>query len=125
MESLTSYITRLAEAHCVSTGVLFSKEIDALTGKGKLSTFRLEENAGYSTHAINGRGGPARDFVRAFESLTHRSGLRYLTLLPWEDVLPHQGGIQRHSRAWCVPCLHMWKADAIGAGRPHAELSGY
>jgi hypothetical protein len=118
VESLTGYITRLAEAHCVSTGVLFSKEIDALTGKGKLFTFTLEENASYSTHTINGRGGPARDFVRALESLTHRSGLRYLTLLPWEDVLPFQGGIQRRSRAWCVPCLHMWKADAMPVYEP-------
>jgi hypothetical protein len=112
VESLTGYVARLAEAHCVSTGVLFSKEIDALTGKGNIFTFRLEENAGYSTHTINGRGGPARDFVRALESLTHRSGLRYLTLLPWEHVLPHQGGIQRRSRAWCVQCLHMGKAGA-------------
>ena len=118
VESLTSYITRLAEAHCVSTGVLFSKEIDALTGKGKILTFRLEENTSYSTHSINGRGGPAGDFVRALESLTHRSGLHYLTLLPWEDVLPFQGGIQRRSRAWCVPCLHMWKADAMPVYEP-------
>jgi len=112
VESLTGYITRLAEAHCVSTGVLFRKEIDALTGKGNIFTFRIEGNAGYSTHTINGRGGPARDFVRALESLTHRPGLRYLTLLPWEDVLPHQGGFQRRARAWCVQCLHGWKADA-------------
>jgi hypothetical protein len=41
-----------------------------------------------------------------------------LTLLPWEDVLPFQGGIQRRSRAWCVPCLHMWKADAMPVYEP-------
>ena len=67
---------------------------------------------------LNGRGGPARDFVRALESLTHRSGLRYLTLLPWEDVLPHQGGFQRRVRAWCVQCLHMWKAGAMPVYEP-------
>jgi hypothetical protein len=111
VESLTGYITRLAEAHCVSTGVLFRKEIDVLTGKGNIFTFRLDAHSGYSTHTINGRGGPARDFVCALESLTHRSGLCYLTLLPWADVLPHQGGFQRRARAWCVQCLHMWKAD--------------
>ena len=112
VESLTGYTTRLAEAHCVSTGVLFSKEIDALTGRGNIFTFRLEGYSGYSTHTINGRGNPARDFVRALESLTHRPGLRYLTLLPWTDVLPHHGGFQRRSRAWCVQCLNMWKAGA-------------
>jgi transcriptional regulator with XRE-family HTH domain len=118
VESLTSYIVRLAEAHCVSTGVLFSKEIDALTGKGNIFTFRLEGNAGYSTHTINGRGVPARDFVRALESLTHRHGLRYLTLLPWEEVLPYQGGFQRRARAWCSQCLRKWQAKAMPVYEP-------
>lgn len=112
VESLTGYIARLAEAHCVSSGVLYKKEIDALTGKGNIFTFRLEEDAGYSTHTINGRGVAAADFVRALESLTHRSGLRYLTLLPWDAVLPVQGGFQRRARAWCAQCLRMWRADA-------------
>ena len=112
VESLTGYIARLAEAHCVSTGVLYRKEIDALTGKGNIFTFRLEGDGGYSTHTINGRGLPAADFVRALESLTRRSGLRYLTLLPWNEVLPHQGGFQRRARAWCAQCLRMWQVDA-------------
>ena len=112
VESLTGYIARLAEAHCVSTFVLYSKEIDALTGKGNIFSFRLEGNAGYSTHTINGRGIPAADFVRALESLTCRPDLRYLTLLPWADVLPAQGGLQRRPRAWCAQCLCMWQADA-------------
>src|SRR5207302_8900593 len=72
VESLTGYIARLAEAHCVSTGVLYRKEIDALTGKGDIFTCRVEGHAGYSTHNINGRGVPAADFVRALESLTSR-----------------------------------------------------
>ena len=112
VESLTGYITRLAQAHCVSTGVLFSKEIDVLTGKGNIFTFRLEGNAGYSSHTVNGHGIPAEDFVRALELLTCRSGLRYLTLLPWRDVLPRQGGFLRRARAWCTQCLHTWQADA-------------
>lgn len=112
VESLTGYVARLAEAHCVSTGTLYSKEIDALTGKGNIFTFRLEIEAGYSTHTINGRGAPAADFVHALESLTYRRDLRYLTLLPWAEVLPIQGGFQRRARAWCPQCLRTWRADA-------------
>jgi hypothetical protein len=111
VESLTGYIARLAEAHCVSTGMLYKKEIDALTGKGDIFTFRLEGHAGYSTHNINGRGVPAADFVRALESLTRRPDLRYLTMLPWAEVLPAQGGLQRRARGWCAQCLCMWQAD--------------
>jgi TniQ len=112
VESLTGYLARLAEAHCVSTGTLYSKEIDALTRKGNIFSFRIEGNAGYSTHTINGRGTPAMDFVRALESLTHRRDLRYLTLLPWAEVLPVQGGIQRRVRAWCPQCLSSWRTES-------------
>ena len=112
VESLTGYVARLAEAHCVSTGTLYSKEIDALTGKGNIFTFRLDREAGYCTHTINGRGTPAADFISALESLTHRRDLRYLTLLPWAEVLPVQGGFQRRTRAWCPQCLHTWQASA-------------
>jgi hypothetical protein len=112
VESLTGYVARLAEAHCVSTGTLYSKEIDALTGKGNIFSFRPEIEAGYSIHTINGRGTPAADFVRALESLTHRRDLCYLTLLPWAEVLPAQGGFQRRARAWCPHCLRTWREDA-------------
>jgi len=57
-------------------------------GKGNIFTFRLTGTAGYPTHAINGLGVTAADFVRALEQLTTRHDLRYLTLLPWKAVLP-------------------------------------
>ena len=112
VESLTGYVARLAEAHCVSTGTLYRNEIDALTSKGNIFTCTIERNAGYSTHTINGRGVPAMDFVRALESLTHRRDLRYLTLLPWAEVLPVQGGFQRRARAWCPQCLNAWRKES-------------
>ena len=62
VESLTGYITRLAEAHCVSTGILYAKEIAPVVGKGNIFTFRLTGTAGYPTHAINGLGVTAADF---------------------------------------------------------------
>src|SRR5258708_30853921 len=63
VESLTGYVARLADAHCVSTGTLYSKEIDALTGKGNIFTFRLEIESRYSIHTINGRCTVAAGFV--------------------------------------------------------------
>jgi hypothetical protein len=59
VESLTGYIARLAEAHCVSTGVLHWKEIETLVGKGNIFRFRVTGDGGYSTHTINGHGSPA------------------------------------------------------------------
>ena len=62
VESLTGYIVRLAEEHCVSAGVLYWKEIKALAGKGNIFSFRVDNDAGYSTHTINGFGLPSSRF---------------------------------------------------------------
>ena len=105
VESLTGYLVRLAEAHCVSAGVLYWKEIRPLAGKGNIFTFRLTTNEGYSTHTINGLGSPALDFVHALEMLTGRGDLRFLTMLTWARVLP-RSALLRRSRAWCESCLH-------------------
>src|SRR5438093_4466208 len=62
VESLTGYIVRLAEAHCVSAGILYAKEIKALANKGDIFSFRVESQEGYSTHTINGFGTPGGRF---------------------------------------------------------------
>jgi hypothetical protein len=107
VESLTGYIARLAEAHCVSTGLLYWKEIKALAGKGNIFSFRVTGDGGYSTHTINGHGSPAADFVRVVEVLTGRRDLRYLTLLTWAQVLPGHSLLRRW-RAWCERCFQAW-----------------
>ena len=108
VESLTGYIVRLAEAHCVSAGVLYWKEIRALADKGNIFTFRVSNADGYPTHTINGFGPPATDFVRALETLTGRRDLCSLTLLTWAHVLPSHS-LLRRCRAWCETCLYSWQ----------------
>ena len=107
VESLTGYVVRLAEAHCVSAGLLYWKEIRALAGKGNICTFRVTNGNGYSTHTINGLGTPAADFVRVLELLTGRCNFRALTLLTWAQVLP-KSALLRRARTWCESCLHAW-----------------
>ena len=107
VESLTGYIVRLAEAHCVSAGLLYWKEIRRLAGKGNIFTFRVTNGNGYSTHTINGLGAPAADFVRVLEMLTGRHNLHTLTLLTWAQVLP-RAALLRRARAWCESCVHAW-----------------
>jgi TniQ len=108
LESLTGYIVRLAEEHCVSAGVLYSKAIKDLAGKGNIFTFRVTNDAGYSTHTINGLGSPAVDFVRAMEKLTGRRDLSCLTLLAWRHVLRGHS-LLRRCRAWCESCFSAWR----------------
>jgi transcriptional regulator with XRE-family HTH domain len=106
-ESLTGYIARLAEAHCVSAGLLYWKEIKALAGKGNIFSFRVAGDGGYSTHTINGPGSPAADFVRVLEELTSRQDLPYLTMRTWAQVLPGHSLLRRW-RAWCERCFQAW-----------------
>lgn len=108
VESLTGYIVRLADAHCVSVGILYAKAISTLAPKGNIFTFRVTYDGGYPAHNINGNSSSAADFVRALETLTSRQDLRYLTLLSWAQVLP-PNSLLRRSRAWCESCLWAWR----------------
>jgi transcriptional regulator with XRE-family HTH domain len=111
VESLTGYLARLAEAHGVHLRRLLLAEILPLLGRSHLLG---PENRGLSafwqreTRALNGTRTLARDLVRAVERLTLRHDLRFLTLLPWADVLPPRD-LLRPDQAWCPACYEEWR----------------
>ncbi len=112
VESLTSYVQRLASEHCVTTGKLIISEI-ALHDRGRLLTHKVESisqilGVDNSRTALNGTGLMAAYLVHALEVLTLRSDLRFLTLLFWEQVLPIRGLLRRF-RAWCPTCYEQWR----------------
>lgn len=119
VESLTSYVARLAEAHSVSLRTLAIQELlpllkrDYLSSpfKNTLSAFLKE-----AARAVNGIGLLAHDWVQIVEQLTFRSDLSALTLLPWAAVLTSQR-LLRLTRAWCPACFMEWQA----AGQPIYE----
>jgi transcriptional regulator with XRE-family HTH domain len=109
VESLTSYLTRLAQAHSVTVTRLLIDEIAPL----------LEKAHGILPHGlcthytanVNGMRPHTQATIAALEHLTHRRGLQYLTFLPWVNVLcPTQ--LLRAKRAWCAACFAVW--DAAG-----------
>ncbi len=117
VESLTSYTCRLAHAHSVRVGKLFSHEIvptinklypldDEKRTKGKIRT-NYPANRG---HMLHGVGKCADDLVRALEALTLRRDLRLLTYLPWKEVLS-EIGLLRRTRAWCPHCFGEWLCE--------------
>lgn len=105
VESLTGYLTRLAHAHCVSTGKLLVYELlGRVAGEVISSGEPRRQQMSYSRlKAINGIGELAKHWVVLLESLTHRTGLGALTMLKWAEVLPMQGLLKPH-RAWCPQC---------------------
>ena len=113
VESLTSYMARLAEAHSVSLRTLVKQELLPLLKRDYLSNpFGNSLDAFWieAARALNGIGMLARDWAQVLERLTLRSDLQFLTLLPWTTVLTQQR-LLRLTRAWCPDCFIEWQAS--------------
>ena len=106
VESLTSYISRLAIVHCVPVGKLLTHEaakklsIDWLKKVFKKSVFE-------SAYYINSGNHVALDFVESLNVLTRRNDLINLTLVSWNGII--QKGIIRTKKCWCKLCLNEWR----------------
>ncbi len=80
VESLTSYVTRLAEAHSVLPGTLLAREVKPIVGHG-LATNPLNSGSIVSLYgqasvkALNGTQLGAKQLVKALEVLTKLSGV--------------------------------------------------
>lgn len=108
VESLTSYVTRLAEAHSVSPRTLIKNEIAPLLRKTSLYQSGHLMSGHFKTylkqsHTLNGTTLWAEDMVEVLEQLTGRHDLRFLTTLSWKHVISTQK-LLRWSRAWCPKC---------------------
>lgn len=111
-ESLTSYVGRLAQAHCVHPRALILREIVPLLALPSLLRHGHISLTGYlmnNAHGINGIAAVARNWVRALEALTRRGDLHLLTLLSWAHVLTPRK-LLRPTHAWCPQCYDEWRA---------------
>lgn len=113
-ESLSSYLCRLAQEHCVTPQKLITGEIapylaaqenKAIVSKNYNSRdlFCIKDRTG----TANGTGIIASDLVQALEKLTLREDLICLTLLKWSSVFP-QRKLTRSVKAWCPACYQEW-----------------
>lgn len=111
VESLTSYIARLADAHCLFTGVLMNKFLtpvltDLFPERSRTSLFVTD---GRQSNTLNGANICTLNAVQGLEHVTQRQELCFLTLLPWAKVFPTVK-LMRDHRAWCPVCYDEWKA---------------
>lgn len=107
VESLLSYLIRLAEAHAVHFGDLLAYEIAPILGKTYLlNSIDRGGNRFYDgARTINGTEKNAKDMVTALECLTGTGNLEELTLSKFREIFPARGLI-RKSLAWCPECLN-------------------
>lgn len=118
VESLTSYLARLAEEHFVTVGTLISRVIAKELRKSyiiecsKKRGSRLYENA----FALNGLGFLTEEFIRAILNLTG-CDVSFLTLQSWRNICPNRN-ILRSAKAWCPNCLEDWKSKQFPIYEP-------
>lgn len=106
-ESITSYIARIAQAHCLTTGDLLARFFAPRMGKKY-----LEKSAHYggsrfyeSSASILGNGQEAADWVRELNLCTGHNDLHQLTMLAWRKQIPSRNLIKPY-RSWCPQCLN-------------------
>lgn len=114
-ESLTSYLARLAEAHCVYPGVLLQEMIVPLMAETETQSDVPEQHPlwrrdGSGSHLINMPGPRAQAALRVLEMLTLRADLGGLSLAALAELLPVRG-LTRSKLAWCPLCYEEWHAN--------------
>ncbi|MBD2017211.1 TniQ family protein [Microcoleus sp. FACHB-53] len=115
-ESLSSYLCRLAQEHCVTSGKLIVGEIaPQMMGEGYKVTF-IKKNVSTifsnsdAKPAINGMREKTQSLIQALKELTQRKDLVFLSLLTWKGVI-NERELFRQYRAWCPQCNEQWRQE--------------
>lgn len=100
VESLTSYLGRLAVAHRVSVSKLMVEEIAPVFRPPKTRASFFSSNSG-GLLRVNDL---SKELIWVLQRLTGRLDLPYLTILPWAQLMATQETVRSY-RAWCSGCL--------------------
>lgn len=113
VESLTSYIQRISEAHTISVSSLVKNLIFPTIYEGNIHGYNDNKlyKAFYKSYSINGFNQQALYFLHALRKLTGRKDLEDLTWLKIASLLA-QGDI-KVSRHWCPVCIYEQKNQNI------------
>src|SRR5713101_508152 len=106
VESLASYVTRLAEAHVVSVWRLILHVLRPPHAS------RIPRSSIRYAYPVNGLGKVSEPFLRAFEIATQRADLQLMTLSVLDGCIS-QPGTFRTTEAWCQCCLEQWRAAEL------------
>jgi hypothetical protein len=115
-ESLSSYLCRLAQEHCVPSGKLIVGEIAPQMMGEEYNVTLIQKNvsAFFSNSdakpVINGMREKTQSLVQALKELTQRKDLAFLSLLTWKGVIKERG-LFRQYRAWCPQCNEQWRQE--------------
>jgi transcriptional regulator with XRE-family HTH domain len=111
VESATSYLSRVANAHTVSTWMLLKHEIaPRLFGPDAVIRNRLSELTATMGAACNGENATASKLVSILQTLTGRDDLGRTTMGFCRGFVASRF-LVRVEQAWCSACLNEWKKE--------------
>jgi len=107
VESLTGYLARIAEAHCVTVSDLAGTELSSSECPTPLFARSCKKRSNFfytQLYSLNGITDVPRKWVSALETATSRQGLSDLTLLAFADLFS-ESHLFRNVSAWCPSCF--------------------
>ena len=122
VESLTSYLTRLAEAHNVTPNVLLNRELlwkvrEVFRRHAYRDMGKPECTFVYKSHTLNGVAQRSHDWVSVLRDLTGVQSLEFLTMTAWSQILSASRLIRRY-RVWCPCCYEDQRSSNESAYEP-------
>lgn len=107
VESLTSYLTRLVQAHALPLSELVAHEIAPVLDQ-QYTPEAVKFVFSRKSYVLNGISLWTARAIFALEKLTGRNELPFLTMWIFSTVLSSRG-LMRSVQAWCPLCYHEWR----------------
>ncbi|MBH0359680.1 TniQ family protein [Bacillus toyonensis] len=109
VESLISYIARLAYEHSILPGMIIKHILAEMLQKDYLKERYQRGLISCHTAKFCGINSISMDIVQALEKITMRSDMIFLTLNPLKNLFNGRNVIGGR-RKWCPCCLNEWKS---------------
>lgn len=120
VESLTSYVNRLAWTYRVGPRVLVAQEVASCLNRSYHFQSSVDLLAAFCRSeaiSINGAGESALDWADTLGRLTMQEELLDLTASSWAGEVPAKGFL-RASPAWCPSCYLSWQMNGLPVYQP-------
>ncbi|KOP79918.1 TniQ family protein [Cytobacillus solani] len=110
IESLTSYISRLAINHNVRMTTFLNEMIGPFIELPYLASEFAKNLTPTRYNLINGISTINIEFIKVLERLTGRNDIQHMTFINWKGILANN--IVSKNRRWCTLCLNYMKKNS-------------
>lgn len=114
IESLTSYISRLAKTHRISAQRILDVILNQLNEKKE---YKVQREYSSILYLLNGMGNFSKKWEATLRHSTGQNDLSYLSLINWQGVIRPLVSLRKY-KAWCPICFQEWKNQSLEIYEP-------